>query len=437
MARHALLRAGQKLGKYKVERRIAEGGFAAVYRARDTIEGIHVALKVPHAHLVRPEVMEDFRKEVRLAARLDHPNILPVKDASMIDGWFVIVMPLGRRSLEDRLGSRMSMRTALEYADQMLGALAHAHQHGIIHCDVKPENFILDADGRARLSDFGVARVAQRTLEASGSGTLGYMAPEQAMGKPSRRSDVFSVGLILYRMLAGRLPEWPYTWAPPGYDRLRRRAHPELIGFLRRAIAVEASSRYEDAGQMLRAFRRIRRRALAGAGRQRRRRHYTKAPDWQEIRRRQFRQRFGAALGTRFSCRRCGGAVSEPMQYCPWCGARRKRHRDETRFPARCPRCRRGVKLDWSYCPWCWGGGIGPAGDRPYTDVRYEARCSDPGCPRRELMPFMRYCPWCHRAVRRRWKVPGSRETCASCGWGSAGAFWDYCPWCGKAAGRR
>ena len=96
---------------------------------------------------------------------------------------------------------------AVKLADQMLEAVAWAHAHRIIHCDVKPDNFILFTDNRIRLADFGIAKVAMKTIRASGSGTVGYVAPEQAVGKPSFRSDVFSLGLILYRMLSGKLPE--------------------------------------------------------------------------------------------------------------------------------------------------------------------------------------------------------------------------------------
>ena len=426
-----MLKPRQKLGKYLIERRIDEGGFAAVYRALDTIEGRRVALKVPHARLVTPELLEDFRREARLVAKLDHPNILPVKDASIIGGHFVIVFPLGEQALSDRLSTRLSRRVALDYADQMLSGVAYAHRHRIIHCDIKPDNFILDPQGRVRLTDFGVAKVAQRTVKASGSGTVGYIAPEQAMGKPSLRSDVFSLGLVLYRMLSGRLPEWPFEWPPPGHEKLRGRFPPELIALLKRAIEMEPRKRFRDAEQMLAAFRQVKGRAMRYATAQRRGKKKARTRDWQEVRRRQFQRRYGTALATRFECPRCRGRVSEAMQHCPWCGVRRKAHRDETSFPARCPRCKRGVKLDWRYCPWCWGAGIGPKSDRLYTDQRYEGRCSNPDCRRKELMPFMRYCPWCHRRVTRKWKAPGSEDNCPTCGWGLAGGFWSFCPWCG------
>jgi eukaryotic-like serine/threonine-protein kinase len=266
-----VLKARQKLGKYRIERRLADGGFATVYQALDTIEGIRVALKIPHASVVNESLLNDFRKEARLTARLDHAHILPLKNASFIDGQFVIVSPLGEKTLADRLRSRMSLRTALDLAEQMIDAVAYAHRQRIIHCDIKPENFIIFPGGRVRLTDFGIAKVAQRTIRASGSGTVGYMAPEQAMGKPSLRSDVFSLGLVLYRMLTGTLPEWPYRRPPAGYRRLRGRVHPELIEFLRKAMEMNPRKRFRDADQMLTAFRRVKPRALLYAAARRRR----------------------------------------------------------------------------------------------------------------------------------------------------------------------
>lgn len=262
-----VLKSKQRLGKYRIERKLGVGGFSVVYRAMDTIEGVRVALKIPHHHLVTPEVLEEFRQEARMMARLEHPNILPLKNAEFIDEKFVIVYPLGEKTLTDRLQSRLSFATAIDYAEQMLSAVAYAHEHRIIHCDVKPDNVILFSGGRLRLADFGIAKVANRTIRASGSGTVGYVAPEQAMGRPSFRSDVFSLGLILYRMLTGRLPEWPYEWPPPGVDRLRRR-HPDLLSLVRKAIDVNPRRRYRDAGVMLDAFLRIKPRVLRHAKRQ-------------------------------------------------------------------------------------------------------------------------------------------------------------------------
>lgn len=257
-----MIKTNQKLGKYRIERKLGDGGFAVVYQALDTIEGVRVALKIPYGRYVNSDVLSEFRNEVRLAAKLDHPNILPVKNADFIDGQFVIVTPLGERTLADRLAKRISLVKALDYADQLLAAVAFAHEHRIIHCDVKPENLILFSDNRLRLSDFGIAKVALKTIRASGSGTVGYIAPEQAMGKPSFRSDVFSAGLVIFRMLAGKLPEWPFAWPPPGYQRMRGRLHPDLIDFVRKAIEVEPRRRFRDAVQMRAVFGRVKPRAL-------------------------------------------------------------------------------------------------------------------------------------------------------------------------------
>jgi hypothetical protein len=118
------------------------------------------------------------------------------------------------------------------------------------------------------------------------------------------------------------------------------------------------------------------------------------------------------------------------MHDCPWCGTHRKIFRDTTEFPARCTRCHRGLKLDWHYCPWCYGAGFEPPSERWFTDRRYTARCLNRKCQRKDLMPFMRYCPWCHTKVRPPWKIAGTNDSCDKCGWGVLREFWSHCPWC-------
>lgn len=260
------LRTRQRFGKYKIEKQIAQGGFAFVYQAVDTIEGVRVALKMPHQSNVTPTMLQTFQREARLVARLDHPNILPLKDASFIDGRFVITSKLGEQTLSDRLRKRISFPHALSVIEQMIDAVAYAHRNRIIHCDIKPDNMILLPDGRLQLMDFGIAKVAQktimRTMIASGSGTVGYMAPEQAMGRPSARSDVFALGLIAYKVLTNHLPEWPFDWPPPGYAILKRKAHPELLDLIRRSIELRPTRRFRDANEMLLAFRKVKRKSL-------------------------------------------------------------------------------------------------------------------------------------------------------------------------------
>jgi len=132
-----MLRTRQKIGKYRILGRIASGPLADVYRAHDTIQNIKVALKVPKKDDQTGH--EEFLHEVRVATKLKHPNILPVLNASYIDGHFVIAMELGGESLADRIERRTSTARALDLAGQGLAALAHAHDHNIIHCDIKPE----------------------------------------------------------------------------------------------------------------------------------------------------------------------------------------------------------------------------------------------------------------------------------------------------------
>ena len=252
------LRPRQKIGKYKIEKLIGSGGFGNVYSAMDTIEGQRVALKVPHDQYVDEEMLNLFRQEVRLVAPLDHPNILPLRNADMIDGRLIMTTRLGKETLDDRLTRRIGVEKALMFAEQMIAAVAYAHDMNIVHCDIKPENFILFDDDCLRLTDFGIAKVSRLTIAGSGTGTLGYIAPEQAMGKPSMRSDVFSLGLIVYKMLTGAWPEYPFNWPPPKASTLRtKHIHPEMIAFIKKAISPLPRDRFADAIKMEAAFERL------------------------------------------------------------------------------------------------------------------------------------------------------------------------------------
>ena len=252
------LRARQKLGKYRIERKLATGPRASVYQAYDTIHGIKVALKIPEPSIMDDEFLDEFRREARLSAKMEHPNVLPVQNACFIDGYFVIAMSLGVETLASRLTRRMSTQTALDYTKQALAAVAHAHTRKIIHCDVKPENFIIFDTNRLRLTDFGFSKVALRTLrKGSGSGTVGYLAPEQALGRPMFQSDVFALGLVVYRMFSGQLPEWPHEWPLPGYSRIRGKLRPRVLAWLRKSMELRPQERYRSAVTMQRAFDQI------------------------------------------------------------------------------------------------------------------------------------------------------------------------------------
>ena len=253
------LRSGSRLGKYRIQRRLGEGGFATVYAAMDTIEGRSVAIKIPDDRYVsNAQSLDDLHREVRIMARLEHPGILQLKDARSVDDRFLMVFPLGEESLADRLCRRMSRVLVVDYLVQMVDAVAYAHERRILHRDIKPENFILFPDRLIRLTDFGLARIESTGYEASASGTLGYMAPEQAMGHPSYRSDVFALGLVLYRILSGELPEYPFEAPLPGYNRLRRGISPDLVALIRKAIDPSPRKRFRDAVAMSNALAKIR-----------------------------------------------------------------------------------------------------------------------------------------------------------------------------------
>jgi len=253
------LRSGARLDKYRLGRRLGEGGFAVVYQAHDTIEDRSVALKVPDLSTeTLYQSFDDVQREVRIMASLAHPNVLPLKDARYIDGKFVMVFPLGDESLNDRLSRRMARSTAVEYIRQMTAAVAHAHENNVLHRDIKPENFILFPGNRICLTDFGLARNQTLRYDVSASGTLGYIAPEQAMGKPTFRSDVFALGLIAYRMLAGQLPEYPFEPPLPSYARFRKGMNQEFVDWVRKAIDPKPNRRFRDGVAMHNALQRIR-----------------------------------------------------------------------------------------------------------------------------------------------------------------------------------
>ena len=263
------LRVGSRLGKYRLDRRIGVGGFANVYAATDTLLGVKAALKIPHESMLSDELINEFRREARTTMRLEHPGILAIRDAAFINDHFVIVAPLAEKTLDDRLKHRMAFDTKFNILSQLIDAVAYAHGVGVIHCDIKPENVLLFENYNVRLGDFGIAKAAMKTISGSGTGTVGYMAPEQAMGRPSARSDVFSIGLMAYRMFSGKWPEFPYTWPGPGNANLRRQTHPDLIAIIRRCIEIQPKQRYPNAGKLSDAWEKVRLKATRYAKRKR------------------------------------------------------------------------------------------------------------------------------------------------------------------------
>jgi serine/threonine-protein kinase len=234
----------QRVGKYRLVRKIGSGGFAVVFRARDTVQKIDVALKLPTSS--DPDDLDDLRYEVEVASKLSHPNLLPVLNADYVDGRLVVAYPLGQGCLHDRMKKPFTTREVFDITVQLLSGLHHAHENKVVHCDVKPGNVIIFEVG-VKLCDFGLCKRAADTFKTSQpGGTLGYMAPELAMGHPSPRSDLFSVGLIAWEMLTGKLPTWPYDWPPPGHEKVVEGCRP-LVEALRVALDPDARSRYSSA----------------------------------------------------------------------------------------------------------------------------------------------------------------------------------------------
>ena len=202
-------------GRYEIEREIGRGGMATVYRARDIHHDRPVALKVLHAELAESLGAERFQREIRVAASLQHPHILTVHDSGTTGGYLWFTMPFVEgESLRDRISRerQLPIADAVRITREVALALDYAHRHGIVHRDIKPENILL-IDGQAIVADFGIARAlggSNESLTSTGMiiGTPGYMSPEQAAGDRAidARTDIYSLGSVLYEMLAGEPP---------------------------------------------------------------------------------------------------------------------------------------------------------------------------------------------------------------------------------------
>lgn len=205
---------GATLGRYEIKERLGTGGMASVYRAVQRPLGREVALKTLSPTLAEDEAfLRRFENEARVLATLDHPNILAIYDFDEQDGVAYLTMPLVKGgTLKDLLArGRMHPAVAYRYIKETADALQHAHEAGIIHRDLKPANVLIHADGRALLSDFGLARSADANLGLTTAGlalgTPGYMSPEQIMGREiDQRADVYAMGAMVFEMLTGQLP---------------------------------------------------------------------------------------------------------------------------------------------------------------------------------------------------------------------------------------
>jgi serine/threonine-protein kinase len=263
-------------GEYQVEREIGKGGNARIYLAVDK-QGRRVALKVLHPELLVSVAADRFLREIRLCSQLEHPHIARLLDSGEREWIVYYVMTYAEGpTLREHLGrvSRLPIPEVVRLADDLLEALDHAHAHGIVHRDVKPENVVLGRDG-AVLLDFGIARA----VAASGSdrltrsgiavGTSTYMSPEQitAVKEIDHRSDVYSLGCVLFECLAGQPPfihrneavvlQLHLTQPPPELRTLRPETPRELAEGIARALEKAPGARWQSAAAM--------RESLAGA----------------------------------------------------------------------------------------------------------------------------------------------------------------------------
>ena len=201
-------------GRYELEEKIGSGGMAEVYKAHDRLLARPVAIKILHeAYRSDMEFIERFHREAKSAARLSHPNIVSIYDVGVSGNDHYIVMEYVQSStLKKKIQDEgpLDILTATQIAKDIANGLTHAHANNIVHCDIKPHNILMTSDGRAKITDFGIARaVTESTLTYGGSviGSVHYFSPEQARGGAiTPKSDVYSLGIVLYEMLTNRLP---------------------------------------------------------------------------------------------------------------------------------------------------------------------------------------------------------------------------------------
>jgi eukaryotic-like serine/threonine-protein kinase len=201
-------------GRYRLDAQIGTGGMSTVYRAFDTVLERQVAIKLMHREIASDsDQLERFRREARAVAQLNHPHIVTVIDAGEDDNTpYIVFEYVEGETLKDRIRryGRLPIQEAIAYAIEVARALGVAHERGIVHRDVKPQNVLVDEEGSAKVTDFGIARMLdQEGLTADGRvlGTTDYVSPEQALGHPvTGQSDLYSLGIVLFEMLTGDVP---------------------------------------------------------------------------------------------------------------------------------------------------------------------------------------------------------------------------------------
>ena len=263
---------GRQLGPYQVAARLGAGNMATVYEAIRVETERRVALKVLPQHLAEDPIFAGrFYQEAAVIASLRHPHILPLIDFGEVDGYTYIAMPLAEKgTLAHYLnGSPLALDQICGVALQLASALDYAHSRGVVHRDVKPSNVLIDASGNCQLADFGMAKILAGTVKFTAAGlavgTPAYMSPEQALAiRIDGRSDIYSLGVVLYQMATGRVPFQAKTPIAVVHKHLSEPAPPPrmlnpalpaaLEQVILKALAKQPDDRYATAIDMARAL---------------------------------------------------------------------------------------------------------------------------------------------------------------------------------------